>query len=203
MTINLINMKSRLFLFLCMGLMLGFVACNNDDDDDVTPTPTNTTGATMTIVMNGTTYTGSGFNNTLLGATDQGKYGWRMDIRGNFNSGKQLILSVSNWDFQNPPTNGIIVKTYDTDILGPNTVYIEEGGYTYADGALGTYMVSTSDFQMTTSDQHGYIRISSCDPSAKKVSGDFSFITLSMSDSDTTTFSGSFSNQSYSVYAGS
>jgi len=196
-------MKSKIFLFLCIGLMLGFVACNNDDDDDgVTPVAT-TTGGSMTVVMNGTSYTASGFNNTLLGGTDQGRYGWRMDIRGSFNSGKQLILSVSDWDFQNPPTNGIVVKTYDTDWMGPNTVYLEDGGITYADGALGTYMVSSSDFQMSTSNEHGYIRITSCDPSAKKVSGDFSFITLSMDETDTTTFSGTFSNQIYTVYAGS
>lgn len=191
-------MKTKLSFLLIVGLIT-MISCKKDAE--TTPsnsTPTNTSG-TMSFKINGTTYSCTSYNNTLVNASQAGQTGKRMDIRGSFDGGKTLILTVSNWDWQGPPANGVLVKKYDTQTLGPNTVCQDIGGGTYCDGALGTYMFGSS-FHMTISDEiEGYIQVSSCDAANKKVSGSFYFITSDISETVFDTIEGTFINQVYTV----
>ncbi len=194
-------MKTKLIFLLFAGLIT-IVSCKKDKEE-TTPSNSNnnnTTTATMSFKVNGINYTATSFNNTLISASQGGQQGKRLDIRGSFDSGKTLILTVSNWNWQNPPANGILVKKYDTQTIGPNTSCQDIGGATYCDGALGTYLLSMSDYHMTFSDTiQGYVQITSCDAANKKVSGSFSFITSDISETIFDTIQGTFANQVYTV----
>ncbi len=193
-------MKTTAYLFLLAGF-LTFASCNNDDDNtDPTPATPATTAGTMSFTKNGVSYTCTSFNNTLLIQSGSGVQGRRLDIRGSFDNGKILIVSVSNCDWQNPPANGVLVKLYDTRIGGPNSACQDVGGYTYCDGALGTYMMTSSNYHMTFSeDIEGSVTISACNTTDKKVSGSFSFITSDAAETVFDTIQGTFANQVYTV----
>lgn len=190
-------MRTKLSFWLLLGFIT-FISCKKDKE--VSPSNSNPiTTATMDFKINGINYSATSYNNTLISASQGGQSGKRLDIRGSFDSGKTLILTVSNWDWQNPPANGIVVKKYDTQLMGTNTVCQDISGNTYCDGALGTYMFQSS-FHMTVSDTIvGYIQISSCDATNKKVSGNFSFITSDLSETLFDTIQGTFTNQVYTV----
>ncbi|PKP21494.1 MAG: hypothetical protein CVU05_06640 [Bacteroidetes bacterium HGW-Bacteroidetes-21] len=190
-------MKIKLALLLMVGAF-SFISCNHDDETTPTPTSPTSSTATLNFTINGTSYSSTSFNNTLVSASQSGQSGNRMDIRGTFDSNKTLILSVSNWDWQNPPTNGVLVKKYDTQVSGPNADCQTISGTMYCDGALGTYMFG-SDYHMTISQDAGYIEITSCDPTSKKVSGNFYFLASDISETVFDTIQGTFTNQVYII----
>ena len=191
-------MKTKISLMLIIAL-IAVVSCKKDKEANPSGNNPVNSAATLSFKINGVNYTSTVFNNTLIDASQNGQSGKRLDIRGSFDSGKMLILSVSNWDWQNPPINGIVVKKYDTDIMGVNTVCQDYSGVTYCDGALGTYILG-SEYHMTFSETiPGYIQISSCDAASKKVSGSFYFVTSDMSETVFDTIEGTFTNQVYTV----
>lgn len=189
-------MKTKMSLLL-VACLISIIACKKDKTTSPgSSTPVNTSG-TMNFKINGTNYSATSYNNTLINASQGGQTGRRLDIRGSFAGNKTLVLTVSNWDWQNPPLNGIVVKKYDTQTIGPNTVCQDISGGTYCDGALGTYLFGSS-YHMTISEvAEGYIQISSCEATNKKVSGSFYFITSDLSETVFDTIEGTFTNQVY------
>lgn len=195
--IKLLSMKTKVTLFLLAGLM-AIMSCNKDEETTPEPTTPVTPTGTMNFTKNGTAYSCTSFNNTLT--IQSAQKGRRLDIRGSFDNGKILIVSVSNCDWQNPPADGVLTKLYDTRLGGPNASCQDIDGYTYCDGALGTYMMTTSNYHMTYSDEtEGSVTITSCTPSEKKVSGSFSFITSDISETTFDTIQGTFVNMVYVV----
>jgi len=193
-------MKTKLFLMILMGV-LAFSSCKKEDTTpDPAPVTPVVTDASMSFTKNGTAFTCTSFNNTLLIQSGTGQQGRRLDIRGSFDNGKTLIVSVSNCDWQNPPVNGVLVKLYDTRLGGPNAECQDIDGTTYCDGALGTYMLTSSTYHMTISDEiEGSVTITSCNATEKKVSGSFSFITSDFGETVFDTIQGTFANQVYVV----
>jgi len=123
-----------------------------------------------------------------------------MNIQGNFGNGNSLVLSVSNWDWQNPPANGVLEKIYDTHLTGTNMACQEISGSNLCDRAMGQY-INDLIHDATISDTiSGYIQITLCDTVNKKVSGRFSFITTDLNQTMYDTIQGSFANQPYTVH---
>ena len=95
----------------------------------------------MTIEIDGVAQTTTGFNNTLISLTQNGEVGRRLDLRANIGS-DMLIITVSNWDFQNPPNDGVLTKIYETNTIGnltTNKVCTTRPTGNFCDGGLGTY----------------------------------------------------------------
>jgi hypothetical protein len=158
-----------------LSVMVSLSACKKDD-----PKPEACENGTFKATVNGTTATGSSFNNTLVKAKAGATSAKRMDIRATDAEGRQLIITISD---QTAGTNGDGVSTdpyipfEDVTTGTENTFFftiIEDGvSYLFSDGNLD---------------------ITSCDASAKKVSGTFSF-----SDEDFQVTNGSFTNMCYTV----
>lgn len=193
-----INFMKRLSLLLLVSVLL--FSCGGDDDGDG-----NTDGnGTMTVIKDGVSFTIDATNNTLVGETQQGQDGRRLDIRCNVDGGT-LIIAVSNWDFQNPPVDGIVQKVYGTneDGVGSNSVCMDSNGFTFCDGGLVTYLVGTDSYVSESLEDpaEGTITITGNDATNKTVSGTFNVIVgkFGTLTPEEITFTGTFTDIPYRV----
>lgn len=188
-------MKNKLsLLYLCLGLLLLLPSCKEDEEMLMEEEQ-----AVMEIKKNDTDYTISEFNNTLLEVEQAGNMGRRLDIRFEVDGGT-LILSVSNWSWQNPPEDGIVSKTYVTNSNGnisSNTAC--SGGL--CDGGLGTYSFNGGAYysEGITEEGEGQITISSNDTEKKEISGSVEIIVKNFALEEKVAFKGTFKNLPYSV----
>ena len=187
-----------LFLLSCLFLF----ACNSDDDTNPT---SNNDGPIMIVEKDGVEFTAESFNNTLLSEQQGNEVGRRLDLRCQIDGGT-FIISVANWDWQNPPENGVLEKIYDTNVdsdnnngIGPNAECMDDGSFTYCDSGLVTYLVGTNTYFSDFLDDEpiGQIVIESNDAANKTVSGSFDVVVGDLLGTQKFTFKGTFSNLNY------
>lgn len=144
----------------------------------------------MTVKKDGISYGVKYLNSTLLIA--QGAR--RLDIRAALDSGT-FVLTVSDYDVNVQPEDGIKVQTYFQDYS--KKVCKKEGMISYCAGMLGTYTRDNKLYITDAFGTDGTIAVSSMDTINRKVSGTFSFEVFFRSESKI--FSGTFSNVCYTV----
>ncbi|MBR9915646.1 MAG: hypothetical protein GYB32_12610 [Algicola sp.] len=188
-----INLAIALFV-------LTMFSCSSDDGNGGS-----SVGAeSFTVIKDGVTFEGENFNHTLIILSDGTVEGRRMDLRCDIDGGT-FILSISNWDFQNPPANGVVEKTYDTNIdIGPNTQCETIEGSTYCDEALVTFLLGQEVFvsELNDNDDIGGITITNNNPSNQTVSGTFDLLLRNFNSQEETyvTYTGTFTNLNYTVF---
>lgn len=179
---------------------ISFYGCKKDkSDDDTDPCA----GATLTCTIDGASFTTTTFNNTLLKETLNGQDGYRLDIRCDVNGGN-LIVSVGDWAWQNPPANGVLIKTYATspiDTIHPPACTVINGS-TICDEALGTFLITGTleNYMTSNEDDFGTITITANNTADKTVSGSFNFHAYQLGS--TTVYKniqGTFTNVCYTV----
>jgi hypothetical protein len=158
----------------------------------------------MTVEVDGVTTTTSNFNNTLLHLTENGEDWRRLDIRTSIDGSNSLILSIANWDAQNPPEDGVVVKTYDTNtngMGGPNEDCVTIESNTHCDGATATftYNGTTHVSETMTNEPNGSITITDINTSDLTVSGTFDFKVTNLQGTQQFEITGNFTNQQYTV----
>jgi len=185
-------MKNWIFISV---LALFIFSCGEDD----TETPI-MNEASMEVIKDGVMFTATDFNNTLLEENQGGEIGRRLDLRANVDNGF-LIVTISNWDWQNPPENGVLTKSYDTNVddIGPNTDCMMTSSFTFCDGGLGTYLINNETFisEGIDDEESGVITITANDATNRTVSGTFDFIVGNFITNENITLSGTFSNLRY------
>lgn len=179
----------------CFTIFISLIACGDESMGEMEE-------ASMTVIKDGVSHDILVTNNTLVSAIQSGREGRRLDIRCNVDGGL-LVLTVSNWDFQNPPVDGVLEKTYVTNGEESDSDCLSESGFTFCDGGGATYLVDGTNVIFTsevTGAPKGEIRISKVNESEKTVSGTFDLTTTEFASSGSSfTFSGSFTNLSYLV----
>jgi len=184
-------MKKLLLSFTVVLLMF---SCGSDDTDEMEKVE-----ALMEVEKNDISFSITNFNNTLLAESQSGETGRRLDLRANVEGGT-LIITVSNWDWQNPPMDGVLTKTYDTNVeIGENAACMDSNGITYCDGGLVTYLDGAVIYISEAIDDEGAgrITISDVDSENKRVSGSFDVTTIDLSTDEKITFKGTFENLNY------
>ncbi len=166
-------MRKLFFLFFATSLF--FFSCGNDDETS----PQNADQGTMTVTKNGDTFEITEFTNRIIIAEQGGREGRQLSLNCEVDGGS-LFVSVSNWDFQNPPVNGIVVKSYPTNEdafdPGPDTDCIDDPNFTFCDGGEVTYSKDGTTFYSDFLDDDNYrgiITISDNDTDKRTVSGSF------------------------------
>lgn len=187
-------------LFFLPLLLIGFISCEDDSDDNTPPSSTN---GSFEVTKNGVAYSGTNLNNTYIHTTQNGESGARLDLRCEIDGGN-LILSVSNWDWQTPPDNGLILKKYNANLeLSTENDCMDNNNMTYCDGALVTHqMIGASKSQISTKESNfdSYIKITGNNASDKTVTGEFKAILKDFWGNDSTHVEGNFTNLTYTVY---
>lgn len=194
-----VQMKAKV-LFLVVILAIIAAGCKKDNEDAIPVFYPAGESPTVFLKMDGVPYNAICFTNTLLYISDSLMNSRRLDIIISFKGGQKLTLSVQNFDFQNPPADGILAKKYDVDLLGSNSDQISINGITYTDVATGTYVPYTPLMYVTsTTDTSGYITINICKTDIKTVSGSFGFKVSNPDNTVPISFIGTFENQKYTI----
>lgn len=111
----------------------------------------------------------------------------------------KLRFQIDCWDWQNPPENGMLVKTY---YYGSN---IEsraclENNTDFCDIAFATYTIDWagySDGSLVNNDE-SFFEISTCDTASRLISGQFSVI-VEKYEAGSIELTGTFQNVKYTV----
>jgi hypothetical protein len=120
-----------------------------------------------------------------------------------------LSIAVSNWDFQNPPDNGILTGDYDaawdyknSGEENPRANCLPlEGGLTLCDGGLVTMHFENDTYSSVfNGNTAATIIISKCDPRRRTVSGKFNASVGLPDGTRQYTVTGSFENVVYTVH---
>ena len=194
---NQINSMKNLLFFVLASLAI--MSCQPDNNP---PAPT----GSMTLTLDSVSHSITAFNNTLYKEVQFGEAGRRLDIRVNVDGGT-LVISVSNWDWQMPPENGILLKTYDTGdlgndstLVGPNTQCKSGSFADYCDAGMGTFIIGNQQFSSEFVEGiPGWISITNNDATNLTVSGLFEFTAVDLFTEEEKTFKGNFLNLPYTV----
>ena len=181
-------------------LFLIIFACDSDDDS--------MSSSSMVVEKNGVTYSIDSYYNSVSKVTENGNTQTYLHIRGGLDDG-HLVLEVSNWDWQNPPENGILTKTYDTNNevrgnnadVGPNTDCTLEDEIFYCDRSEGLFIIGEYTYATAYVEDgdRGRIQILENDTINQTVSGSFEFVTYSYWTKEYISFDGTFENLEYVI----
>jgi hypothetical protein len=185
---------------LLLTTLLLFAQCGDDDDS----------GPALTYTIDGQSQPVQTVTGVLMSEIQYDREGRSLNITAAQGFDQLLSVAVSNWDFQNPPDNGILTGEYDATLDEDNTednplaeclplTDENEGIYLCAVGLIS--MVSGQDlyFSVFDGDTGATIVITSCDPGKRTVSGTFQGKIGTIDGETIKTISGSFTNVKYTV----
>jgi hypothetical protein len=144
-------------------------------------------------------------------STDYDHEGRTLYITAANGSSIMLSIAIANWDFQNPPNNGLVEKTYDATFdyeSGSDNEFascLELTGNNadvhLCDGALVTY-IGESDIYFSAFDNNtqATVTLTDCNPSKKTMSGTFTAKVQNFSEDDDFVITGEFKNVKYSIF---
>jgi len=188
-----------------MILVLAFVFtfCGNDDEKS--------SGPQFTYSIDGASQDVQTVTGLLRSQIQYDHEGRALNITAFAANNKTLTIGVSNWDFQNPPDDGVLTGEYDatfdfeeTEEENPfaNCLALtgDNEGVFLCDGGLVT-LISGSDFSTSVfdGDTEATITISKCDASKHTVSGTFSAKVAAFDGTQPYMITGTFENVSYIV----
>jgi hypothetical protein len=185
-------MKKLLLKALLLFALTPFLQCSDDDSSK----------ASFDLSVDGTSVKVTNPSGVLSFTEEYGHEGRGLLVMGQIGE-DQVTVTVSNWDFQNPPENGVLAKSYssafDEEMLEEADCLELEGDVTLCEGVLITYTTNGDTFFSAFSDTYnGTVEITKC--SDNKISGKFDLKAKSLSDETEVTLQGNFSNIKYVVY---
>lgn len=186
-------MKLKLFGFFVLSIAL-LTQCGGSKESAPAPS--------VTLTINGKAENVT-FTSALLKVESTG--GRAISI--NASSGtKLLIIAFSCWDFQNPPADGMVVKTYYdvTTTLGQSKATCKQVGIeARCDGHVMSWIPSldpNTGLYITGAysgpDYEHTVKVTSNDASAKRISGEFD-VKLQNGAGDVVSLKGTFTNMPY------
>ncbi len=195
---NTILIRTHASRLLILALAFVFTFCSKDDE---------VSKPQFAFTIDGTSQKVQVTSGVLLSEIQYGHEGRALYITAVSENHKTLSVGVSNWDFQNPPDNGILTGEYNATFDFENTQ--EENpfgdclaveGATLCDGGLVTLIEdNNSYFSAFDGATDATITITKCDAGKRTVSGTFSAKVASFDGVQQYTIAGSFDNLTYLV----
>lgn len=189
-------MAPKQFVSLALlAVLLTFSRCRDDEP-----------ASSFSYSINGTAQKVNTVSAELRFETQYGHEGRALNI--SVLTGSQwLSVGVVNWDFQNPPANGILTGEYDatfdfedTDNPNPHVDCLTLGFVVLCPGGLVSYVDETNFYSSAFGDEpEGTVSITACNTSSRTLSGTFSAKVTSVDEKDERMITGSFQNVKYRV----
>jgi hypothetical protein len=201
----------KYYLVLFVGLL--FISCEKKTEDPrgaiITspvpppPPPPPPGDASMTVYKNGVEVSNSTPISKIIKYSSS-SINHRTFSFKTFIGLDKLYLSVKNYDWQNPPEDGMIVKFYNSNTVNGDGEYdvCDDGD---CDGAFMRYSNDSGtpflETLIVSSGTPGVIEITYVDTINKVISGNFdaTLYPTFTNSGDITTFSGEFENLPYSI----
>lgn len=188
--------KISLFLSVALFATLSFLLSGCGDDESPSPS--------LTLNIDGTNIKITTVTGLLIFSDESGHEARTLNLTGLTKNGDYLSIQVTNWDFQNPPTNGLVVKKYYNLFGGEEGIEsadcLEVGDVTLCDAGVVTFIPDAEDEIYTSAfdeDVEGVIEITAS--KGKKVSGTFDVILTGFSNETDIHAKGTFKNVGYRI----
>ncbi|NOS91255.1 MAG: hypothetical protein HOP30_05000 [Cyclobacteriaceae bacterium] len=187
------KLVNRALSVLSIFLIITFCNCSSNDP---------AASASITLSIDGTTKSAT-FTAAQLIVKTTGEKERAISINAAAGS-DMLILSVSSWGYQNPPTDGLLIKTYYSlfdDAGRAKATCLQKGITSYCDSNLITYLSGTNYYSSgfyTGAAYESIIKITANDPAKKTISGEYD-AKVQSSTGTVLTLKGKFTNVSYFV----
>jgi hypothetical protein len=189
--------------------MLLLFSCQKSNGNNTVPTDTpfySANQGTMTLEIDGvpSTATISNIDNSMIFRTQLDYNARDLRIEALIDGVHKLRIVITNWDFQNPPENGIKVKTYNTNtnvIQGPDQECASSGNWWPCDKAsvlFSRYGYNYSS-ESIENEPNGQVTITDSDTNELMVSGNFDFLVLLPNSQEKLRMTGTFTNQKYAI----
>lgn len=191
------NMKmttTRALSILAVFVLITFSHCSSSSDP--------TAAASVTLTIDGTAKAAA-FTTAQLLVKTTGEQERAISINATAGS-DLLILNVSNWGYQNPPANGLVIKTYYSlfdDAGRAKATCLQKGITSYCDSNLITYLSGTTYYSSgfyTGTPYETIIKVTANDPAKKTISGEYD-TKVQTTSGTVLTLKGKFTNVSYFV----
>ncbi len=195
---KLIMKKTTFLINIGLAFMLILVCvCSSCKKDEPEVIPVDTS-ATFVLLSNGNNVNTTMGNSQMIYFVSSGRVWNQLELVANSDQNK-LMLTVQNFDAQNPPMGGVRTKKYYPNPDFASRIYVDNGYITDYGGT--SWFVNSKLYQSTnTSDRNSFLEITACDNYAKKVSGNFRFTVKDAGNpNDSLILSGYFNNQKYVV----
>ena len=189
--------KISLFLSVALFATLSLVLSGCGDDEASSPS--------LTLNIDGTNIKVTTVTGLLIFSDESGHEARTLNLTGLTKNGDYLSIQVTNWDFQNPPANGLVVKKYynlfdgEEGIASADCLDIGDG-VSLCDAGVVTFIPDAEDEIYTSAfdeDVEGVIEITAS--KGKKVSGTFDVILTGFSNETDIHAKGTFKNVGYRI----
>jgi hypothetical protein len=153
---------------LSIAIISLLAACNKSDEATLKPT--------LTLIVNGSSKEVSIPEGVLDISLTQNGHEHRTLMVSAMVERHAFSFGVFNVDFQNPPVDGIKIKSY-TSVFAANSTAecLSLDGVQLCDGGLVNYREGGNQYLSDLNDApyNSFIKITACDPLRKTVSGEF------------------------------
>jgi hypothetical protein len=191
-------MKLKLTMNRALGVLFIFLIITFSNCSSSDPT----VAASVTLSIDGTTKAAI-FTAAQLIVKTTGEQERAISINAAAGS-DLLILNVSNWGYQNPPANGLLIKTYFSlfdDAGRAKATCLQKGITSYCDSNLITYLEGSTFYSSgfyTGDPYETTIKVTANDSAKKTISGEYDAKVQSTSGT-VLILKGKFTNVSYLV----
>jgi hypothetical protein len=179
---------NKLFSIISFLSIIVFSQCSKD---------TPSISPSVTLMVDGVTKTAT-FSSAQLRVETTGNKGRSLVV--NLLEGSSLILiTVSNWDYQNPPADGVLVKTYYNPTSSKSTCKVVGGSTALCDSGTVNYTNGQDFYSSIIYDGPAYentVKITSNDVGAKRISGEFD-VKVQFTSTEVKSLKGKFENVPY------
>ena len=190
-------MKSISQLLLLIVVLL-FNQCGSKNADSTAP------ASAITLSVDGVTKSIS-ISSALLLIETTGDKGRTLNVSA-LSGTNSLILTISNWAYQSPPTNGLLLKSYyeifaSTGLDKATCQKSTSSGASLCDAATATYVIGSDSYFSSLYDGPDYdskIKITANDTNSKTISGEFD-LKLQNANDLRLSVKGTFTNVTYLV----
>lgn len=186
-----------------LTFLLLFSACRDDAAYDLNIDPAVDIPEGAMLIERDSQLIISEFNNVLIGISSGSEDGRIFSIRTTIDEAP-FLLNIVNWNWQQPPFNGILPKRYDANTqgnTGSNTSCQAVGSSLLCDSASGSYEIDSVSYFTQSFDgaSAGTITITEVNGGQQTISGAFEITMQAEGRPDRLTFSGGFNRIPYFV----
>lgn len=192
------------YFVILIALFLALGSCKKEPSNNVNPNPPQ--GVLYVTKMANDTVYYEATDITALFVVDElaSKFRNTIAVTAKLN-GDYFTFNFSCWEFEKPPANGVILRTYDfgspnQDTIDlPNTTCLQEDGAYYCDLSVATHYLPGGSFNNTAiyEGHAGTLTITQNILKERSISGNFAFKAINAVTEDTVSYSGSFSGIVY------
>ncbi len=152
--------------------------------------------AIMTAFFDSAQYFPTAFYNSYLLFNSSNNHGRKLVVKTYFNGGT-FTMTITNWEWQNPPNYGVLAKTYSTLATDSNHACMLNNGTNLCDGVEANFRIGNDYLSSVYTNYPGIVTISECDVIKNTITGTYKVKVQDITGNFPHMIEGTFTNLCY------